>query len=68
MQMQQKRNIKNKTENIKQSDRIKVTHNSDNSKGNCFKLDCFQEGNILRKNDKTKSNFKTTQENDIEIF
>lgn len=46
--MQQKRNIKNKTENIKQSDRIKATHNSDNSKGNCFKLFCFQEGNVLR--------------------
>lgn len=66
--MQQKRNIKNKTENIKQSDRIKATHNSDNSKGNCFKLFCFQQGNILRKNDKTKSKFKTTQENDIEMF
>lgn len=30
--------IKTKTENIKQSDRIKATHNSGNSKGNCFKL------------------------------
>ena len=67
-QRQHKRNIKNKTENIKQSDRIKATHNSSNSKGNCFKLSCFQEGSILRKNGKTKSNFKTPKENDIKVF
>lgn len=65
-QRQQKRNIKNKTESIKQSDRIKATRNSANSTGSCFKLFCYQEGNILRKNDQTKSNFKTPKENDME--
>lgn len=58
--------MQNKTENIKQNDRIKATYNSDNSKGNCLKLFCYQEGNIFRKNDKTKSNFKISKENDIE--
>lgn len=66
--MQQNRNIKSKTENIKQSDRIKAIHNNDNRKGNCFKLLCYQEGNILRKNDKTKSNFETPKDNNIERF
>lgn len=63
-----KQKCKKQTEDIKQSDRIKATHNRDNSIGNCFKLFCYQEGNVLRKNDKTKARFKTPKENDIKRF
>ena len=37
----QKKILKNKTENIKQTDRIKATYNSENRKGNCLKLFCY---------------------------
>lgn len=36
-----KQKCKKQTEDIKQSDRIKATHNRDNSIGNCFKLFCY---------------------------